>query len=106
MQESNDKTNLTPTEKWTKDADMEHEGKPQRQKHEAISYRGGRILITTHKLTDSPFWTARGNVVAVDRHGNQIFHNVTGSVNKFAKEEDAKNELIELGKLWINSQLG
>jgi len=85
---------------------MEHEGKPQRQTHEAISYRGGRILIIAHKLTDSPFWPARGNVSAVDRHGNHIFHNVTGSVNKFAKKEDAKNELIELGKLWINSQLG
>ena len=85
---------------------MEHEGKPQGQPHEPISHRGGLILIITHKLPDSPFWTARGNVIAVDRHGNHIFHNVTGSVNKFEQEEDAKNELIELGKLWINSQLG
>ena len=84
---------------------MEHQGEMQRQTHEVISYRGGKILVITHKSPDSSFWTAHVYVSAVDGHGNHIFHDVADTVDKFAKEEDAKNELIEAGKRWIDSQL-
>ena len=67
-----------------------------------VNYRGGRIVCTTEKSLDSEFWTARGWAeVAQDSTYARKPINVVEPI--FTNEEDAKKELIQLAKNWIEA---
>jgi hypothetical protein len=67
-----------------------------------VNYRGGRIVCTTEKSLDAESWTACGWAeIAQDSTYARKPINLVDSI--FTNEEDAKKELIQLAKNWIEA---
>ncbi len=66
--------------------------------------RHGLIACTTNKFANSDFWNARGSA-EIEIAGSLKIKRLAGSVDKFKTEDAAQNELIRIGKRWIDQQI-
>ena len=67
-----------------------------------IQYRGHRIVWDTRRQPDAVFWTGKAAVVLpADSLGVKRIHPITGD-DYFLSEEDARDQLINKAKEWID----
>jgi hypothetical protein len=67
-----------------------------------VHYRGYRIVWDTRRQPGTVFWTGKAAVVLpADSLGVKKIHRITGD-DYFLSEEDARDQLINEAKEWIN----
>ena len=67
-----------------------------------VYYRGYRIVWDTRRSAGTVFWTGKAAVVLpADAQGVKRIHRITGN-HYFLSEEDARDQLINEAKEWID----
>jgi hypothetical protein len=71
----------------------------------AYIYRGHVIRVEVEQNLDTRYWEAKGVIQSIEGGTSHIF-SVSGAINPFKTEAEAKHAFLQQAKRWIYDHIG